>query len=307
MTRETKIGLLVGLGFIIVVGVLLSDHISSAAQPPPPALVMTGQVVRQSYQVAGDLPAPLNTRDDLTPRTPATRPAEVRAAGGAAADAGRTAGGSAPLVIVGHSGQSRELGGSAEVTRSGLAEIARSHGETIEPVGPRGAAAGGTAAGVAPAGGSAADALPMVTVKEHVANPGDSVSRIAAQYYGRATPANTKAIIRANPSLAANPHLIVVGQKYFVPLPTPAAVPAPVAPSAAAPIALAVAAPPAAAPTAAEPRYTVKPGDSLWRIATQEVGDSRAVSAIRELNADVIRGDVVRPGMVIKLPRQRVR
>src|SRR6266496_3230860 len=35
MTRETKIGLLVGLAFIIVIGVLLSDHIGTVTQPPP--------------------------------------------------------------------------------------------------------------------------------------------------------------------------------------------------------------------------------------------------------------------------------
>src|SRR6266404_8046467 len=33
MTRETKIGLLVGLAFIIVIGILLSDHINSNADP----------------------------------------------------------------------------------------------------------------------------------------------------------------------------------------------------------------------------------------------------------------------------------
>src|SRR6478736_159214 len=33
MTRETKIGLLVGLAFIIVIGILLSDHINSTGDP----------------------------------------------------------------------------------------------------------------------------------------------------------------------------------------------------------------------------------------------------------------------------------
>jgi uncharacterized protein YneF (UPF0154 family) len=34
MTRETKIGLLVGLAFIIVIGILLSDHLTSSTEPP---------------------------------------------------------------------------------------------------------------------------------------------------------------------------------------------------------------------------------------------------------------------------------
>src|ERR1700761_5871114 len=38
MTRETKIGLLVGLAFIIVIGILLSDHINSSSDPAPAAM-----------------------------------------------------------------------------------------------------------------------------------------------------------------------------------------------------------------------------------------------------------------------------
>ena len=33
MTRETKIGMLVGLAFIIVIGILLSDHMTSTTEP----------------------------------------------------------------------------------------------------------------------------------------------------------------------------------------------------------------------------------------------------------------------------------
>ena len=38
MTRETKIGLLVGLAFIIVIGILLSDHMASTTEPTQAAL-----------------------------------------------------------------------------------------------------------------------------------------------------------------------------------------------------------------------------------------------------------------------------
>ena len=34
MTRETKIGLLVGLAFIIVIGILLSDHLTTRGELP---------------------------------------------------------------------------------------------------------------------------------------------------------------------------------------------------------------------------------------------------------------------------------
>jgi LysM repeat protein len=38
MTRETKIGLLVGLAFIIVIGILLSDHMATTTEPQQAAL-----------------------------------------------------------------------------------------------------------------------------------------------------------------------------------------------------------------------------------------------------------------------------
>src|SRR5213083_2072461 len=46
MTRETKIGLLVGLAFIIVIGILLSDHLTSSTEPPPAPLAGAGSSVR---------------------------------------------------------------------------------------------------------------------------------------------------------------------------------------------------------------------------------------------------------------------
>ena len=53
MTRETKIGLLVGLAFIIVIGILLSDHLTSATEPPQPPLAQAGNDVRRAGAVPG--------------------------------------------------------------------------------------------------------------------------------------------------------------------------------------------------------------------------------------------------------------
>src|SRR4029453_4787758 len=55
MTRETKIGLLVGLAFIIVIGILLSDHMTSTTDPPKAPLSVAGANVRES--VAAPTPA----------------------------------------------------------------------------------------------------------------------------------------------------------------------------------------------------------------------------------------------------------
>src|SRR5207249_847458 len=103
MTRETKIGLLVGLAFIIVIGILLSDHLTSSTEPPQAPLVQAGSNVRsgvtvpgsgaaaasnppittvspQAQQVAPQQQVP--TREEVSPRQP---PVEIGQIGGAAA------------------------------------------------------------------------------------------------------------------------------------------------------------------------------------------------------------------------------
>ena len=67
MTRETKIGLLVGLAFIIVIGILLSDHLTSSTEPPQAALANAGNNVR-----SGRRPAPGQTAPQPAPVTPPT-------------------------------------------------------------------------------------------------------------------------------------------------------------------------------------------------------------------------------------------
>lgn len=56
MTRETKIGLLVGLAFIIVIGILLSDHLTSSTEPPPAAIAQAGQGIRSSVATPAGQP-----------------------------------------------------------------------------------------------------------------------------------------------------------------------------------------------------------------------------------------------------------
>ena len=53
MTRETKISLLVGLAFIIVMGILLTDHVRSAGEPPQAALTDAGAAVQQAVNAPG--------------------------------------------------------------------------------------------------------------------------------------------------------------------------------------------------------------------------------------------------------------
>src|SRR5689334_15466743 len=97
MTRETKIGLLVGLAFIIVIGILLSDHLTSTNEPQPAQLARAGDSVRSGVTVPGT-PAPtapvttaqqpvqpqqtVPTKEELTPKQP---PVEIVQIGGSGA------------------------------------------------------------------------------------------------------------------------------------------------------------------------------------------------------------------------------
>src|SRR4051812_46948479 len=77
MTRETKIGLLVGLAFIIVIGILLSDHLTSTTEPPQAPLAQAGKDVRSGVTVPGGTAAPVTqvqVPQGVAPQTPvATR------------------------------------------------------------------------------------------------------------------------------------------------------------------------------------------------------------------------------------------
>src|ERR1700730_17918292 len=67
MTRETKIGLLVGLAFIIIVGILLGDSVRHATDVQPASLPQVAQNVRNAV---------------TTPGTPVTAPITMQSQGG---------------------------------------------------------------------------------------------------------------------------------------------------------------------------------------------------------------------------------
>ena len=64
------------------------------------------------------------------------------------------------------------------------------------------------------------------------------------------------------------------------------------------------AAPAAAAPSPAAPRtYTVKPGDTLSKIAKEMLGSANAYMKIFEANKDQLTNpDLIKPGQVLRIP-----
>ena len=58
-------------------------------------------------------------------------------------------------------------------------------------------------------------------------------------------------------------------------------------------------------PVATSPEYfyTVKPNDSLTKIAVEQLGTASAVAAIKDLNKDLLKGgEMIRPNMKLRLP-----
>jgi LysM repeat protein len=121
---------------------------------------------------------------------------------------------------------------------------------------------------------------------------------------GANTKANRQAIIKANPTLQADPDKVVIGQTYSIP-PAPgvsaqaqgrgptSAPPTPAPERATAPIKAA----------GAEYWYQVQPGDNLWKIAKEQLGDASTVPAIKELNkANVKNWDVLPAGTKLRMP-----
>jgi nucleoid-associated protein YgaU len=82
MTRETKIGLLVGLAFIIVIGILLSDHMTSTTQPQQAKLDEAAPNVRASVTSPAPVspqPTPVTNVRPITPANPVPTQSELRA------------------------------------------------------------------------------------------------------------------------------------------------------------------------------------------------------------------------------------
>ncbi len=313
MTRETKIGLLVGLAFIIVVGILLSDHMAATTELPQAPLETAersghGAVVApgetHSTEIARVItpndvvpPAPVPTREELTARPPTG----TIVIGGPTASNYNNAG---PAVDPNRAAPTPGPSAYEQARAAELARAAAEHGETLVDGSNR----------TIPLPDNNNNTVrptppPAAGPKMYVAQSGDNLNKIALKAMGSSTKATRDAILKANPKLAANPDMIIAGQSYVIPS---APAPAPAAPTGVAVLPLPtprVPEKPADKPdtrtASANPAYfyTVKENDNLWHIAQEQLGNGSAYTAIKELNKDTLKGtDAVRVGMKLRLP-----
>lgn len=84
MTRETKVGLLVGMGIILLIGIVVSDHLSSKSQQPPANFSDMGRETfnsltnSRSYSLPNSVPVATPARTTLLDRAdPMPLPNEI--------------------------------------------------------------------------------------------------------------------------------------------------------------------------------------------------------------------------------------
>jgi nucleoid-associated protein YgaU len=302
MTRETKIGLLVGLAFIIVIGILLSDHLTSSTEPPPATLTQVGQSVRTAAatpaanvapvtQVAAPTQVapqnPVLTQNEVAPPAP---PVQIIAIGPAAEQ-------HSPLVT--HTPVQMMQAAPVDPTPFALpeppitrtpsvadpiAQAALQHGEQIVAL--------ESVHSAAPSASRTAWSEALNGMREYKAEDGDSLSKMASKFFGSNTKSNRDAIIKANPTLQQNPDLVVAGRTYLIP------------PTANIAGTITTPAPRPAAPTTSDGHwYTVKAGDNLTKIALEQLGTTAAVQAIKDLNKESLKGgDTIFVEMKLRLP-----
>lgn len=329
MTRETKIGLLVGLAFIIVVGILLSEHLTTTTERPSAPLADAGMGVREAVAVPG-----INTSDTSTTPYRAPEPVHPVPTARELAQTGSTI---TPQVAVGPGSdpktpilitntptppsvipvtqQDRPDNApptmeSTVVTRvptdifanqHPVQVVAQQHGESVVPVVP-------TVQNQSQNDAAASKLTPPSRVREYIAQPGDTLSRIAALLPGGNTKTNRDAVIALNPELQKDPNKVIAGRKYQLPVEVGSKqtipIPEPLVrtPSRAVP-----GTPSDSTQTMSYRTYVVKKGDSLSKIAVEQLGSRSHVALIRELNRDVLKGsDVIRIDMKLKLPAKTV-
>ena len=317
MTRETKIGLLVGLAFIIVIGILLSDHINSSTDPVPAALSQSYIGIDRSLaspdRNGGTVtivppPAPVIPQNPVLTQNDApaiSNPGTAKVSIGPGNDAplriaARPSDSHPPsfiqvippatndAVAVNNKTDSDNTTTNPDsVTSDPANRLVQENPADLVPVRP-------------PVGVLQAPAPPKINGRQIKAEEGDTVSKLAGRYMGANTKANREAFIKANPSVTPDGHLVFAGRTYIIPSAT-----------ASTPVAAAgQPAPKTAAPAPIRPGiilYTVKDNDSLWKIAAEQLGSGTRWQEIRDLNKDLLKGsEQVHVNMRLKLPAKAV-
>ncbi len=311
MTKETKIGLLVGMGVIILIGILISDHLSVAQRQQQAQLsagipeidqdmVPQAPGVDRTVVQGGRRVEPLPLPEELTappaatpattpvvikqdllqamvptaPATAAAQPATVVPADPQPTTADRTLIPSRfenDLVVVPGPGASAPVHNTAAASQPAPTRLSLPN---AQPPGPR------------------------QTV--HFVDKAETLSDISRKYYG--TAGEWKRIYEANKDKMSSPNALRPGVRLIIP-PMPGAQAATATqPETPAGIRV-VAERPAPKPQPATREYTVASGDTLSSIAAKFYGSAGKWNDLYQLNKDRIKDpNRVAEGTVLRVP-----
>ena len=150
--------------------------------------------------------------------------------------------------------------------------------------------------------------------KSHIVSAGDSLATIAKKFYGEQEgnrKVNITRIFEANKNVLKSPEQIYVGQKLVIPaLVSPADTGKPASAFSSSVFEKVksigqrhIAAEDVKPKQSGSSEYVVREGDNLWRIAAQNLGDGNRYKEISKLNTDILKDeDTLVIGMRLKLP-----
>lgn len=301
MARETKVGVLTGLAFIVCFAIILANRGRQPPSPTHPAVAQrslappSGNTVADS-RAAGSrmVPAPVtpNTTSLTRVDRPESRPTQPTAqpvvrpptSGASLVDAAAGAAGDAPA-------------SGASIPASTVAQLAEMVGRAAHDA----VGAPDTAATLQASAGSET---------RHTVAPGETLSRIALAHYGRKSPRLVEAIYEANRGVLASPDAVKVGVELVLPRlkdrNDQVATDGPTRPEkdGASGAATLAKAPDAVRTVEAGTRfYQVRKNDRLVSIAREQLGSESRWKEIFELNKDKFPDPSrIREGVKIKLP-----
>ena len=199
MTRETRIGLLVGLVFIVLFGVVLSELGTSeepltAQRPAGDGFYLEAPVLPQpAPEPERTTPLAARSSDRSTqPPQPQRPPQRPRQADRSAEPRERARGGGRTVV------RRTEDGRTVEMTPEQVAEFARRNGMTLADARPT-------------------PPPPAPRQRKHMTRRGDSLTAIVRKYYRTASRVAVMKVFNANRSVLRNPDSVPIGVELVIP------------------------------------------------------------------------------------------
>ena len=318
MTREAKIGLLVGLVFLVAIGILLSDHVTNATNPTPAPIAGVINDITAAINVPGGadkLNAIVAAPPSIVPQSAVPVSAEVgqgQQLGSAHITVGLPSR-QTPIEITDNGPALGNNNVAPRITEIYVPPVRGANGVSAVALDNT---AGRQGPELVPAVSDApsrllgtptppvASAATVAKTVEYKAVAGDTVARMAKRSYGADTKANRDLIINANSVLKVDPRKIVIGKTYNIPMKSDSAVSHGSMAAAGSPTTAPSTGTITAAPTGPERVYVVKAGDNIWKIAHDQMRDANGGDTIRKLNRDVLKknGDALTIGMKLRLP-----